>query len=416
MKMKVLLTAGMTLVLAGCGGSSGGGVADACNELSTESFSCETMLTDVVAEGVAPLVESLDAGLIDLDAKVVEYCADISDPTNLANAKDAWTAVMASMQQLLPMNFGPNLDIDNGLLTFYDWQTASPFNIDIAIAQRARFPETVTLPVASNEKDLVAIEYILFDYAAIQAYDDPTKENSNVKAWRESKVTDAEIQQDRCEYATLVTSSLKTKASGLKASWQQYDLASVSSNKQNSANEVAKALFYIDKVTKDAKIKAALPQYNDATTGFFADKLESQFAKQSKEGLLNNLIGAKRLFTLNDIDNSKAGLDDYLVAAGQSDVADDMLAALDAAIANVEAIDNPGVIYDAVNNAMDEGACTSASGNGTYGDGTNMADSSDIVTFCALQYQVKAFTDILKGKFTFLTSFTIPASASGDND
>lgn len=408
MNIRILLVAVLSALLTACGGSSGSSTADACADLATETFSCENMLEDIVNDGVLPLIQNLETALINLDDKVVAYCGEISNAAKLSDAESAWTAAMVSMQQLLPMNFGPNSDAGNGLTTFYDWQTASPYNIDIAIAQRSRFPETVTLPVASNEKDLVAIEYVLFDIAAIQEYDNPANENDNVKAWREGK-TDDQIQQDRCDYAALVTTSLEEKAIALKASWQQLDLVSESNNKQSSANEIAKALFYIDKVTKDAKIKALLPQVDDPATGFDVDKVESQFAKESSDAILNNLIGAKILLTLNDTDDSKTGLDDYLKAAGQQDVADEMIAALDLAIANVQEIN--GSIYDAVNGASDETECKTASGNGTY-----LEESSDIVTFCALQYQVKTFTDILKGDFTILTSFTIPANASGDND
>lgn len=397
-------------VIAGCGGSGSGGVSDACDALASDTFNCDSLLEDTVSEAVLPLVRDFELKLTDLNSKVFAYC---EDPTKLADAQLAWSAVMTPLQQLQVMNFGPSLDEDHSLLSFYDWETADPYAIDIAIAKSTLF-DAIDLPTIDNEKDLVAVEYILFDIAAIQTYS--KNENSNVYDWRTGKTgdqaqQDVQIQQDRCEYANLVTSELVLRAADLSFAWETLEFLEFFEIKQTGANEIATALFYVDKKLKDEKIKKALPQADDVKSGFKVEKLESKYANESKEALLNNLIGAKTLLTLNDLDNSKTGLDDYLAAAGQQDVADEMIAALDEALANVAEINNPGILFDAVNDASDETACKTASGNGTY-----LAGSSDIITFCALQYQVKAFTDILKGDFTFLTSFTIPASASGDND
>jgi len=399
-----VLSLGM-LVLAGCGGSSGGSsVSDACNELSDdENFSCDTMLVDLVAQGVVPVVDVFEANLVQLNTKVGEYCGEISNQTKLGAAESAWQSVMAPLQQLQVMKFGPNADLDNGLTSFYDWETANPYNIDISIAKNALFGNG--LPSSDNEKDLVAIEYVLFAPGVIQTYEDPTKENSNVKNWREGS-TATEIQQDRCNYAKLITTDMENRSATLKSSWSQFDLSSVSSSKQVAANEVAQALFYVDKKTKDLKVKALLPQ--EGSDSFNANKIESEFAHIGKEHIIENLKGLKAIFTAN----GNMGLDDYLIAAGQSSVATDMLTTMNAAILNAEAIE--GSIFDAVNGASNQQTCITLAASGLYdADETN---SSDIDTLCALQYNIKQFTDILKGDFVLTTSFTVPASADGDND
>lgn len=399
-----VLSLGM-LALAGCGGSSGGSgsVSDACNELSDESFSCDTMLTDLVAKSVVPVVETFETNIDLLNTSIGEYCADISNSTKLDAAESAWHSVMVPLQQLQVMSFGPNADLENGLTSFYDWETANPFNIDISIAKNALFGNG--LPSSDNEKDLVTIEYVLFALGEIQTYADPTKENSNVKTWREGSSA-TEIQQDRCDYAKLITVDMESRVASLKSSWSQYDLASVSSSKQVAANEVAQALFYVDKKTKDLKIKALLPQ--TGTESFNANKVESEFAHTSQRHIIENLKGLKAIFTAN----GNMGLDDYLIAAGQVSVATDMLTTLNVAIANAEAID--GSIYDAVNGASSQQTCITLAASGLYDAGGTT--SSDIDTLCALQYNIKQFTDILKGDFVLTTSFTVPASADGDND
>lgn len=411
MNVKNLIIFAVASVLTACGGSSDTVVKDSCDELSNADFSCEVMLDDIVSKGVLPAVEQFEVELNSLQTKVSDYCENISDSSKHSLAKEAWASVMAPLQQLEVMNFGPNTDTANGLRSFYDWQTANPINIDIAIAKNNLF-EQVGLSNSDNEKDLVAIEYILFKPGF---YTVTVNENPNVLNWRTGKTSD-EIQQDRCDYAVLIATDMKTRSAALTADWQSFDLASVSASKQVAANQVVDALFYIDKITKDLKIKATLPQPDDVDSAFKPEKLESQFAYQSKEAILNNLIGVKTILTLNDIDDSKIGIDDYLKSAGQDELAIEMNVALNAAIINVMAIDgvtgtDDATIFSAVDNASSNTDCTVSSGNGTYLD-----NSSDIVTFCALQYQVKTFTDILKGDFTFLTSFTVPASASGDND
>lgn len=413
-KIKTFVILAFAGILSGCGGSSGGSTADACNELNSSDFNCETMLNDLVTEGVTPVMQQLATTTASLNTEMASYCGAINDAAKLTSAENAWTSVMQPLQQLQVMNFGPNSASDNGLLSFYDWESANAYNIDIAIAKSSLFDQ-VGLSNSDNEKDLVAVEYIIFAPGEVQAYADQSKENQNVFNWRNGKTSD-QIQQDRCAYAMLITADLETRSASLLSQWQQFDLSSVSNSKQVAANKVAEALFYLDKITKDAKIKATLPQADDNAAEFNSSKLESKFAKQSKEAILNNLIGVKTILTLNDSDNSKTGLDDYLKAAGQQATATGMIEALNTAIANTNAIGND--IFTAVDTAGNANVDENESSCKEYSsDSLDYVDAdSDIKRFCALQNNVKSVTDILKGDFTFLTSFTVPASASGDND
>lgn len=408
MKNLVILT--FTGLLTACGGSSGGSTSDACNDLNSSVFSCDIMLNDLITEGVTPIVQKFATAVASLNTELTSYCGETGNTDKLTSAENAWSAVMQPLQQLQVMKFGPNISSSNGLLSFYDWESANAYNIDIAIAKNSLFDQ-VGLSNSDNEKDLVALEYIIFAPGEVQTYSDPGKENENVFEWRDGKSPD-QIQQNRCDYAMLITADLEIRTASLLSQWQGFELSSQSSSKQVAANQVAEALFYLDKITKDIKIKAVLPQADDNTSNFKASGLESQFAHQSKEAILNNLLGVKTILTLNDSDDSKTAINDYLKAAGQQAVADKMVVALDDAIANTNSIGTD--IYTAVNNATsaNEASCTSySSGSLEYVDA-----ASDIERFCALQHSVKKVTDELKGDFTFLTSFTVPASASGDND
>jgi predicted lipoprotein len=364
------------------------------------------MLADLVEQGVRPLVSNLKTQLTQLNTDTVAYCADISQADKLTAAENAWLSVMETVQQLQAMEFGPSADTNTGLKSFYAWEEASPLNIDLAIA--ANTQSDAGLPGINNRKELTAIEYILFSPGTIT---NTASQNSDMQNWitatadSNADIQNAAIQNDRCDYAKLVTANLANKATDFETSWNAYSLASEVSTKQAAANEVTDALFFADKQIKDAKVKAALPQASGEN--FDALKLESQFANVSKTHLINNLVGLKRIFTAND---NGHGLDDYLASANQADVAIKMIDQIDAAIDNLEEIE--GSIVTAVSGVSNSDAtCINLAGSGLYSD-----TSSDIDVLCAFQYTIKQFTDTLKGDFIIATKFTTPASASGDND
>lgn len=392
MRNKIVGISLAVLGLTACGGSdSDGTVSDACNELSSDTFRCDTMLNDLVTEGVKPLVTEFKTELADLDEAVDAYC-DASGTKELAQT--AWSNAMVPLQKMQTMNFGPNADTENGLVSFYDWQTASESNIDIAIAKNAI--DESGLSTIDNRKDLIAIEYILFTTDNTVT----NTSNSTVDTWQTDS---ADIQADRCDYAQLITEDLKTRAVTLESAWHSYDLASVANSKQAAANEVTQAFFYADKQIKDAKVKSALPQ--DSSENFDASELESQFANTSKEHLINNLEGLKQILNAGD----GVGIDDYLVAVGEPEVATLLNNQIDAAIDNLDAIEN--TLYSAVETGTTLETCSSLANNGSAE--TNL---SDVEELCKFQYTIKQLTDTLKGDFVLSTEFTIPASASGDND
>lgn len=384
-------------VLIGCGGSSGSSdVADACSELESETFSCNTMLNDLVGFGVKPVIAELNTDMQALETSLTEYCAVITDENKKDSVKTAWESVIANIQQLQVMQFGP---LGNGELTeLYSWPSYGASLYDAEIVNLNNTPDSFTLSSGNSRKGLIALEYILF------TDDGYTESDATVVTdWVSGKTT-TEVQQARCDYALLVSDELDTQIEQLANNWAGFNLSDSASSKQTAANQVTQAFFYADKQIKDAKVKAALPQ---ATTEVFdSTKLESQFANVSKEHLINNLEGLKRIFTAN---GEGVGIDDYLVAAGQSDVASSMIDQLNAAIDNLNDID--GTLKAAVDNGVSFETCSALANNGS-----SATDLSPIDELCKFQYTIKQFTDTLKGDFVISTSFTIPSSASGDND
>ncbi|MGK0443127.1 MAG: putative lipoprotein [Bermanella sp.] len=398
-----VLTISSTLALVACGGGSGTGSSatqDACKNLESGTFNCSAMLNDLVEQAVRPVVSDLKTNLTQLNTDTISYCNDIDITANLNTAKESWLAVMNNIQQLQAMEFGPSANTETGLSFFYSWEETSPLNVDIAVAKNTQ--SNAGLSDINNRKELKAIEYILFSPGTIT---NTESQNADVQNWITATNGDtAAIQNDRCDYAKLVTANLATKAVSFENSWNTYDLSSEAATAQAAANEVTDALFFADKKIKDAKVKAALPQ---ATNGMFDEsKLESQYAFKSKDHLINNLKGLKRIFTAN---GAGQGLDDYLTAAGESDVATLMIDQIDQAITNLEAIE--GTLYAAVVAETTVSNCIALATSEN-----NATNLSDIEKLCNFQYTIKQFTDELKEDFIIATQFTTPASASGDND
>lgn len=404
MNMRLGFGIALTAMLVGCGGSSGGAGAgsttDACAELDNSSFNCADMVSDLVEFAVLPLTDDFKSQTQALHDATDTYCAPlIADGTdtdaNLAAAQTAWVTAAGTVQQLAVMQFGPLGNADTGFASIYAWPTVSACNVDLQVVSGALGSD--------NRAGMFAMEYLLFSDKGSKSC--TTEQSTTVTQWFDNNPNEIDRQKDRCEYAQLVADDLVTKASAIESEWNDYDLSTAGSTLQAAAGKVTDALFYIDKQTKDAKIKEALPQASDES--FTASALESQFANDSKEAIIANLQAAKRILTANE---AGTGLDDYLIAAGQQTIATNMISTLDAAIANAQAIDN-GSVYDAVNAATNAQTCVNLAGSGSYD-----ANSSDIDTFCALQYNIKQFTDILKGDFVLTTSFSVPASADGDAD
>ena len=386
-----------SLVLLGCGGSSGGpsggSVSDACTELENDTFNCTQMLTDMVEHAVRPVVSNFATNAQALHDTTDAYCAAQEDD-KLTLAKTAWQTTMVDVEQLSVMQFGPlDSDGETGLASFYAYgATVSSCLVDLQVVAG----EVST----DNRSGLFALEYLLF--GTIGTVSCSKDQSESVVEWAESK-TEAEIQTARCDYAKLVADDLVTKSTNLKTAWDSYSLVGAKDTLQVAASLVTDAMFYADKNTKDEKIKALLPQAE--ADNFNADKVESEFAHQSKEHIIENLIGLRTMFTAN----GHMGLDDYLNAAGQSAVAADMLTTLGAAITNAESIDDS--IFDALETASNKQTCIVLAASGAYD-----ANSSDIDTLCALQWNLKLFTDILKGDFILLTEFNTPKGSGGEND
>ncbi len=388
--MKLAFAVLLTLPLLGCGGGGSStplATAGMCDELSSDTFSCATMLQDMsnVAKQTAATVKT---DLIQLNTDIGSYCG-AQNISTLDTAKAQWITTMASVQQLEVMQFD---SIDASREHLYNWPLNDTCKVDLQVATGTT--DITTVP--NGRRGLNAVEYVLFEEDTLPSC---ISLSSSVEQWVAANDLAAR-KQARCEYAKVVVADLVDRAGVLETELATLDLAAKFDSLQLAANSISDALFYVDKQSKDAKIKAALPQASDGE--FKATSLESQFAHISKEHLKNNLMGAKAIFTAN----GQTGFEGYLIAAGQSTLAANMVSSLDAAIANLDVIDED--LYSVVLAASDVSACINTT--------EYVNADSNIIKFCALQVNIKTFTDFLKEDFVLALKFTKPAAADGDND
>jgi predicted lipoprotein len=406
MKKHNLLKTGLLLlpviVISGCNssGSNSGSVVDSCKNLTTDGFSCEQMLEDIVEHAVVPAVTSFKLKAQALATQTTAYCdaltAGTGEDSALTAAQTAWQESMNVWQQLEVMQFGP---LATERDEFYSWPLNDSCKVDEEVVFSLADGYDITTGVTPARRGLDGLEYLLFNSdTGISC--GPNNTTAALTAWN-AKADDAKLA-DRCSFAEKVAGDLVTRSLTLESDYAQYNITSASSL-QGVADSISDALFYIDKELKDDKLVAVLPL--SGSQSFNPDKLEFSFASYAKEAVYNNALGAKAIFTANN----HQGLAQYLIAAGQESLATEMLTELDTVISNSSNI--------AINDTFKE-ILTDASVNDEQTCINSLSDSavSDLEKLCALDNDVKAFTDDLKGQFVLTLGFSVPKDAEGDND
>ena len=386
----------LAVLLAACN-SVGSGTktsTDACQQLTANGFSCQQMLTDTVDEVLKPAAASFSTQVALLNTDTRAYCQALGQGSESAArlaAQNAWQAAMANWQQLEVMQVGP---IKTQREQFYVW----PLNDDCKVDEETLFSTQsdydITDGVTPARRGLGALEYLLFN-TNMGVTCQSLNLSTALASWDNSK-SDAEKRQDRCGYAQTITADLVSRVQGLQQSLSVLDLAVSEDGQQAAANALSDALFYIDKKTKDAKIKALLPQSD--SDAFHLDRREFQHADFAKEAINANLAGALSLLSANN----NVGLLHYLTAAGQTQLASDIVSNLTTALTAVNAINGS---FKTILTGADATTCINAAD-----------DSTELNKVCTLDEKVKAFTDDLKGQFVLTLGFSTPSDAEGDND
>lgn len=391
-----------SLLAAGCGGGGGGGVSSTAptpTPVPGDGFDRRALLASVADRVVLPALRRFATEAAGLAAATDALTAA---PTQRDAARAAWRSAMLAWQAVEVLQFGPagpTMMMGGQALRdeIYSWPLVNPCRIDQETVRGNYADSAFFTTQLVNVRGLDALEYLLFAPDDANACS-PSVDINAGGGWQ-ALVDAGDVAARRAAYAAGAAADVAARAAALRDAWEPAagnfaaQLAgagagsSVYPTAQGALDDVFAALFYVELVVKDDKIAAPAGIVPDCTTDVCPNLSESRWADAAKDQLLANLAAARRLF-LGGTDASGTGFDDFLRARGAAALATTMLAALDAAVAAVEAI--PGTMLEAL--ASDPDAVRDA------------------------HAAVKNFTDPLKSQFVTVLNLTIPQEGAGDND
>ncbi|NKF49326.1 imelysin family protein [Shewanella sp. WXL01] len=313
----------------------------------------------------------------------------------VASAKQSWRDAMTQWQRVELMQIGPLLANDGALRNkIYSWPVKSSCGVDLDVVSFEKGDiNGVAYDIATRtpaRKGMLALEHLLFSQSL-----EHTCTGSVVPDGWDNR-TDDSRRIARCEFAVEVATDINNNASELVSEWTAADGYAAKLKQAGTAgsefetvhaavNKLSDALFYIDSVTKDAKLATPLGQFaNSCGTSVCVEDVESPIAMHSIENIVSNLQALKALYQGDE----GIGFDDYLIDEDAQETADKITTAIDAAIADASAYQ--------------------ASLSQTLTD-----NEQQVIT---THGEVKAVTDQLKSDFINTLALELPQTSAGDND
>jgi predicted lipoprotein len=350
----------------------------------------DAVLRDVGPEAIQPALADASAAVDALVLALDAWAAADADGADAAReaARDAWWGAMTAWQRVEPMQVGPaataiadplGLDLRDAITS---WPTINPCRVDQETAAGAFTEAGWADGLLVNATGLDALEHLLWagPENACPAQVTPNSDG----AW--DALGEAEIALRRADQAAALGDALVADVDALVDAWA--DLAprlaeDAYPSDAEALQAVYNALFYLETVTRERKL--ALPLgVQDCAAAACPEEAESLPSGGSTAWVAENLRGFRTLFTGGEGE----GLDDLLAAAGHGELADALLADVDAAIALADALDLP--VDRAVAEAPTE--------------------------LQALHDAVKDVTDRYRADVRTVLSLQVPAEAAGDVD
>ena len=349
-KARAWAALGCALLIASCGGGGGGSSpppatptpatpatddddTDPLGEVGTVEEErvrlFETLGQEIFAVGYADLRTRAD----ELETTVDGYCDAPS--ADYADVEDAWRQAMAAWQSVQLLAVGPVEESNRRyrLQFFPDVNEAVERGVDSALAGDEAITEQTIANASVGAQGLPAVEYLLFE---IGGWDDAT------------------TGPRRCELAVAITANVATIAAEVAEPWQAGgsfidEFVNFSGTYFNDSEDVLTAVF--EAVTHHAEFIADR-KLRDAVDNSNPNILESHYAENSAANIRANLDALRGIFDTGEEDVYR--LRDYLERAvvnaegiseqiaGQLDLADDALEALEGSLEDVVAGDADG--------------------------------------------------------------------------
>ena len=393
----------------GSGGSGDGATSPGDGEPLDGDVSRGDVLASIADQVIVPSTAEFAQTAASLQGAVEAYAqaaemagsdpAEIEQP--LAGAQEAWRDALAGWQQLELMQVGPAAPSLTGIGgedrrdAIYSWPTVDTCSVDRALTEAAYEQGDFFTTQLVWAHGLDALEYLLFVHDADHTC--PTQVQLD-GPW--GALGADEIERRRARYAAVVARGVAEQASALAARWSPEgdDFAaalagpgqgdSPYASEAEALDEVFRAMFYVDKQTKDGKLGLPLGLIDGCPAAPCSDLMEAPFTGDSAVAIAANLRALKLMVQGGPDPEAADGFDDLLVGVGQPQIAGDLLGRIDAAIAVAEEFDEP----------------------------LQQLVASDAARVEALHGAVKEITDILKGPFVMSLMLTIPAEGAGDAD
>lgn len=315
-------------------------------------------------------------------------------------AREAWRSAMAVWEEAELFQYGPaavsslpgGRDLRNQI---YAWPVFSRCKVDEQLVARTYDGAAFSTSLI-NARGLGAVEYLIFYTGTDNACSEFSTINGS-GTW--AALSSGALIERKAAYAAAAAGDVLARTESLISAWEPAggnftaELVNAGAGSKTFAarldalDAVSGALFYVDKVVKDAKLGKPLG-YLECEQATCPDAVESLYARRSVEHLRANLIGFRRLFQGCGKDYAGLGFDDWLRAAGATGLADDMMGALVATQAAVDALDAP----------IDR----------------ELAD--DPTSVALVHARLKVLTDLLKTEFVTVLHLQLPKGSEGDND
>lgn len=381
-------------------GGSGGGSTTPPDDTSDVAQRRREVLQGVTAKVILPTLEDSASKLDALKVATANLEGSGSDE-DLSAAQGAWRQAMGAWQEAEVMQVGPagvatdTLGGEGLRDEVYGWPLLNRCRLDqLLVENKVSAADLGAQPL--NVRGLGAIEYLLF---ATPTNACPPNLAINAQGqW--AALGDGEVLRRRRQMASALSSLASDKAKVLRDKWspqggnfaQTFGSAGEGSalypSSQDGLNALSDAMFYLELYTKDMKVGRPSGAIG-CSTATCPEALESPYSKTSASHVAMNLRAFRKLFLGAEPGVDGVGFDDLLREAGAPELADQMLADLDAAIGLAEGL--PG-------NSLEE------------------ALASDPASVAALFQALQKISDELKTQFLTVLDLELPKRAEADND
>lgn len=391
-------------------GSEFNGNQGSSNNNTNIDFNKQTLVANLVDHVYLPSVSEFSALASEQALATTAFCNELINSQTVdaeleLAAQQSWKQAMSAWQSLEMMQIGPLADNENQLRNqIYSWPVDNQCAVDLDVSYfevgNIAGTDYNIKTRTSNRRGMDALEHLLFT----ETLDHSCKSDSlGPQNWNQRPELERKVA--RCAFAIEVANDISDSALSLENQWLGTNndgfgqaLKSISSSSTNAAfedidaviNHLTDALFYLDTITKDAKIGAPIGLItNSCGTATCLKDIESQISKHSLENIKANLNALLIIFQGTSPEQQIA-FDDYLIAVGAESLAEQMRADIESAITSIDEFAEQDSFENAVQN-----------------------NPASIQT---LYQNTKKITDNLKSAFIVFLSLQLPSSSAGDAD